>query len=66
MNLKPEIEVLRPQIKEHQTKMDNKPLEPREEMWNKVSLTISGGTNPADTLISDLQASELREYVSLF
>ena len=66
MNLKPEIEVLRPQMKEHQTKMDNKPLEPREEMWNKVSLIISGGTNPADTLISDLQASELREYVSLF
>ena len=46
--------------------MDNKPLEPREEMWNKVSLTISGGSNPADTLISDLQASELRENVSLF
>lgn len=66
MNLKPEIEVLHPQMKEHQTKADNKPLETREEMWNKVSFTVSGGTNPADTLISDFQASELREYVSLF
>ena len=47
-------------------KIDNRPLETREEMWNKVSLTISGGTNPAETLISDFQASELREYVSLF
>lgn len=37
VNLKPEIEVLRPQMKEHQTKMDNKPLEPREEMETNVS-----------------------------